>query len=102
MEQVQVRIEGHSADLKELQRFLVDDEEVAGEVVVQPLSSISPGELREPVVVALVIGVAPIAIRNLRQALDRYMQHRETMEALRIYKDGVLLRGAEDLAPEGQ
>lgn len=100
MSSTQIRIEGNDEDLKLLHRALMEDETLKGEVAIQPVTSSSPGELREPVLVALVLGVAPVAIRNLRKALERYMEHRETMEALRILGEGNRPIELKEIAPE--
>jgi len=99
MSDVQIRVEGTPEDLEQLRRDLQDA--MAGEARIQPVSSSAPGELREPVLVALVIALAPVAIDNLRRTIERYLEHRETIEELRLYRDGGQEVAVEELGPKG-
>jgi hypothetical protein len=98
MSDVQIRVEGTSEDLEQLRRELLDG--LGSEVRVQPIPSRAPGELREPILIGLVVAIAPIAIESFRKAVERYMEHRETMEELRLYRDGDQGIGVADLTPE--
>ena len=88
MEDRQVRIEGPPEVLAELRRELIAG--LGGEADVAAISSAVPGELREPVLVGLLISfasTAAVAIRTAGAIVERRMTHLERRELLRIYRE---------------
>jgi hypothetical protein len=81
-----IRVEGRAADLEALRHEL--EEELGDEINTETISAGVPGELREPVVVALIVAVAStasVAIKTVGSVIERRMLHQEVMERFRIY-----------------
>lgn len=84
----QVRIEGPPEVLAALRRDLIAG--VGEEVRVDALSSAVPGELREPVLVGLLLSfasTAAVAIKTVGSVVERRMTHLERRDLLRIYRE---------------
>lgn len=77
-----IRIQADSDDLEDLRRTLF--EELGPDLELQEVSSIAPGELREPVLVSLVIVLGPVVVREFAAVVKRWMAHREKMKALEL------------------
>lgn len=93
-----IRIEGPPEVLEDLRRELI--EEIGDSAEIQPLSTAIPGELREPVLVALLVPSAAVTIRTIGSVIERRMTHAERLELIRVYreKDGEELSFSDLLA----
>lgn len=83
-----IRIEGSPETLEGLRRELMAA--LGGGAEVEAISSAVPGELREPVLVGLLISfstTAAVAIRTAGSIIERRMAHLERKELLRIYRE---------------
>jgi hypothetical protein len=94
-----IRIEGPPEVLEGLRQDLL--EEAGDQVDVEPVSVAVPGELREPLVVAILVALSPVTavgIRTVGSIIERRMTHAERKDLLQIYreKDGIQL-SVEDL-----
>jgi hypothetical protein len=77
----QLRIEGAPEDLEEIRRQLFA--ELGDDLELDEMSSQGAGELREPVLIGLVVALGgPQVVKGVVKVLDRYMLHRERMRAL--------------------
>ena len=71
-------IEGSPEDLEALRRLL--EAELGADAAVQPVTSAQSGELREPIITALVVGLGgPVLTNAVASVIRRYLQHRERM-----------------------
>ncbi len=78
-----IQIKGPPEDLEQVRRELVD----AG-IEIKLVSTAMPGELREPILEALVVTLtSSAAIGAFRSVGERLMLHQERMKALQIYED---------------
>ena len=76
---MELQIEASAEDLNLLRRML--DDELGEEADVQPLSSTAPGELREPVLIGLVVALGgPVIGKSVASVISRWMEHREKMK----------------------
>lgn len=75
-----VRIQAESEDLEDLRRTLLA--ELGPELEIQEVSSTAPGELREPVLISLVISLGPIVVKEFADVVKRWLEHREQMKEL--------------------
>ena len=76
-------IEGSPEDLEALRRLL--EAELGADAAVQPVTSAQSGELREPIITALVVGLGgPVLTNAVASVIRRYLQHRERMAEIAI------------------
>lgn len=89
MNEARLRIEGPPDTLEALRRELIAG--LGAEAEVEPISTAVPGELREPVLVGLMISfastTAAVAIRTAGSIIERRMTHLERKELLKIYRE---------------
>jgi hypothetical protein len=81
-------LEGSPAALESLRRELVDA--VGDSVRIELESRTTPGVLREPVLIALVLSFASttgVAIRTVGKVIERRLAHVERMEELRLVRE---------------
>jgi hypothetical protein len=97
-----IRIEGPAESLQQLRRELL--EELGDAIEIDLVSTAVPGELREPIVIGLVVTVAStagVAIKTFGAIVERRMTHTERMELLRIYRESDKKEiSVTDLRPE--
>jgi len=66
-------IEGSPEDLEALRRLL--EAELGADAAVQPVTSAQSGELREPIITALVVGLGgPVLTNAVASVIRRYLQ----------------------------
>jgi hypothetical protein len=71
-------IEGSPEDLEALRELL--EAEFGADAAVQPVTSAQSGELREPIITALIVGLGgPVLTKAVASVIRRYLQHRERM-----------------------
>lgn len=71
-------IRGTAEDLEELRRLIETD--VGAKARLHPVTSAQSGELREPVLIALIVALGgPAVTHAIAGALKQYLQHKETM-----------------------
>jgi len=71
-------IEGSPETLEQLRRLL--ERELGTDAAVQPVTSSQSGQLREPVLIALIVALGgPVLAREVAATIRRFMEHRETM-----------------------
>lgn len=80
-----IRIEGPPEVLEEVRQELV--EELGESIEIQPLTTAVPGELREPMLVALLVSTGAVAIRTGGSVAKRVMTHLERRQALQIFRE---------------
>jgi hypothetical protein len=84
-----LRIEGEPEELERLRRELMRS--LPSQVEVEPISVAVPGELREPLLVGLLIScastTAAVAIKTVGSIIERRMTHEERKELFRIYRE---------------
>lgn len=74
-------IEGSPEDLEELRELL--EKQFGADAAVQPVTSAESGELREPVITALIVALGgPVVTQAVASVIRRYMQHKERMREL--------------------
>lgn len=84
----QLRIEGPPEVLAAVRQDLIAG--VGGEARIEAVSSAVPGELREPVLVGLLVtfgSTAAVAIKTAGSVIERRMTHLERRDLLRIYRE---------------
>src|SRR5262249_12009348 len=89
---MELQIEASSEDLSALRRQL--EEELGEQLDVQELSSTAPGELREPVLIGLVVAMGGAAVtRGVVSVVKAWMKHREVMKDKELAKLKMLVGG---------
>jgi len=74
-------VEGSPEDLEQLRELL--EQEFGANAAVQPVTSSEAGQLREPILIALVIALGgPVITREIAKVIRRFMEHREAMKGL--------------------
>jgi hypothetical protein len=80
-----IRIDGPSDVLEGLRQSLIA---AAGDgVEIEPVATGVPGELREPLLVGMIITSTGVSIKTIGDVVMRYMQHLERKEELRIIRE---------------
>jgi hypothetical protein len=89
---MELQIEASAEDLTLLRRML--DEELGDQADVQPLSSTAPGELREPLLIGLVVALGgPVIVKSVTTVISRWMEHREKMKDKELAQLKLLVDG---------
>jgi len=89
---MELQIEASSEDLSRLRQML--DEELGERADVQVLSSTAPGELREPLLIGLVVALGgPVIVKGVVTIVTRWMEHRERMKSKEVVKLQLLIEG---------
>jgi len=89
---MELQIEAPAEDLAALRQML--DEEMGEEADVQPISSIAPGELREPLLIGLVVALGGSAVtKSVTAIIARWMEHREKLKDKETAQLKVLIDG---------
>ena len=74
-------LEGSPDDLEELRELL--EQEFGPDAAVQPITSSEAGQLREPILIALIVALGgPVVTSELAKVIRRFLEHRETMTDL--------------------
>ena len=77
----QIRVEADPEALESLRAELLA--QFGDELDMQEISSMAPGELREPILIGLVIALGgPKLVAGVVDAIDRWLRHRERTKAL--------------------
>lgn len=70
------------------------EDELGEQADVQPLSSTAPGELREPLLIALVVALGgPVIVKSVAAVVSRWMEHREKMKDKELANLKLLIDG---------
>jgi hypothetical protein len=86
MDDERIRIEGPPEALLALSDQI--SEEIGDAVEVEPVAKAVPGELREPLTVAMIISASSAAtVKAVAEIIQRYMSHLERKELLQIYRE---------------
>lgn len=85
MEAERIRIEGPAEALEAIQRDL--EAELGDQLEVEPVSTAVPGELREPVLVGLILTAGAAIAKVAGGVIERNIQYRERMDELRFYEE---------------
>jgi Effector Associated Constant Component 1 len=89
---MELQIEASADDLRDLRRMLED--ELGDKADVLPLSSIAPGELREPLLIGLVVALGgPLVVESAATIISRWMEHRENMKDKELARLKLLVDG---------
>jgi hypothetical protein len=86
MDGERIRIEGPPEALLELSALVAQEAE--RECEVEPVTKAIPGELGEPILIALIISpTGAAALRTVCKLIERTMTHMERKELLQIYRE---------------
>jgi hypothetical protein len=81
----ELEIEAPPEQLEELRQQLIG--ELGSDLDIQEVSSIGAGELREPVLVAIIVALGgPAVVKGVVTVVERWMKHNEEMRKLEIAK----------------
>jgi hypothetical protein len=74
-------IRADAADLEELRRLV--EAEIGPEARLFPVTSAAGGELREPILIGLIVALGgPAITKAIAGVIKRYLEHKETMAKL--------------------
>jgi hypothetical protein len=80
---VELKIEAKPESLEELRQML--ESELGDGVNVQEISSSATTELREPLLIALIVAMGgPVVVKQAAGVIKRWMQHQETLTDLSV------------------
>lgn len=78
---LEVKIQATPEELEELRKFIFD--EMGDSIDLQEIASTEAGELREPLLIAIIVALGgPAVVTGFVEVMNRWMEHREKMEEL--------------------
>jgi hypothetical protein len=79
---LEVKVQATPEELEELRNFIFN--EMGDSIDLQEIASAQPGELREPLLVAIIVALGgPAVVKGFVEVMNRWMEHREKIEELR-------------------
>jgi hypothetical protein len=91
---MELHIDAPPQDLEDLRQMLL--KEGGGRIEVQEISSAGAGELREPVLLSIIVGLGgPVVVTAVVEIIKKWAEHREAMRKLELDKYRLLVEAAE-------
>jgi hypothetical protein len=79
---MEIQIQASPDDLEDLRQFLYQE---ASDIELQEISSTAPGELREPILISLIVALGgPVVVTGFVEIVKRWMEHRENIRKMEL------------------
>ena len=90
---MELQIDAPPQDLEDLRQMLL--KEGGGGIELQEISSAGVGELREPVLISIVVALGgPVVVKAVVDIVRKWAEHREAMRRLELAKYRLLVDAA--------